>query len=37
MGMVGIKRAYLKIPCIGEHIYAALLETVQQRTYMTVS
>ena len=29
MVIVRIKRVYLKIPSIGEHIYATLLETVQ--------
>ena len=28
MGIVGIKRVYLKIPSIGEYIYATLLETM---------
>jgi len=29
MGIVRIKRVYLKIPSVGERIYATLLETVQ--------
>jgi hypothetical protein len=29
MGIVRIKRVYLRIPSIGEHTYTTLLETVQ--------